>query len=587
MARWCLNDLYTGFDSPEFLADFNAAGGRIAEFTKWAEENFVSMDNASAKLVEYIGMVNQNSKSLIKMIIYSMLVKSVDDNNLDAKKYGDQLRVMFAGLTKPQVMFAAYVGKIDDLEAVINSHDTLKEHAFILREQKAKNKYLLSEQEEVVFANLKTTGSSAWEDMKNQQTATMRIKVTVEGEEKELPLPAVRNLAYDANPETRKAAYLAEMAAYKDVDKACAAALNAIKGEALTAVRLRGYDSPLDMTLKNSRMQKETLDAMISAMEDFLPSFRRYFKKKAQKLGHKNGLPWFDLVAPTGEVNMKFTLEEGRKFVLDNFYKFSKRLGDFTKHAFDNNWVDSEVREGKTGGAYCMGLHSIGQSRILENFNGTFSNVTTTAHEFGHAYHNLCLKDVSSMNATYTMPIAETASNFCETIIIDAALENADQKTKEAILEQDLSDAMAVIIDIYSRYLFETRLFEARAKGSLSVAEINELMKQAQIDAYGDGIDPEYLHEYAWLNKPHYYFVDRNFYNFPYAYGLMFSKGLYAQYLEKGQEFVDKYDALLTATGSASLEEVGDMAGIDVRKKDFWVSSLKLIDAKLNEFCTL
>lgn len=585
--RWCLDDLYMGFDTPEFLADFEAVKKEIARFAGWAEESFANMDRAGEKLTECINTMNNNSRIIGRLMTFAMLTRSVDDNNQEAKKYGDMLRVALADMAKPRVMFETYVGQVADLDKLIDAYPVLKEHEFILREIKSKNKYLLPQGEEVLFAKLKNTGSSAWNDMKEQLTATMKIPVIVEGEERILPLPAIRNLAFSTNPETRKAAYEAEMKSYEDVEKAVAGALNAIKGEALTNVALRGYDSPLHMTLENSRMEQGTLDAMISAMVDFLPSFRRFYKKKAEILGHKNGLPWYDIMASISEVDMKFTLEEGRKFCLDNFYKFSQKMGDFTKHAFDNNWVDSEVREGKRGGAFCMGLHSIGQSRIMENFNGTFSNVTTTAHEFGHAYHNLCLKDKTSLNASYTMPIAETASNFCESIVIDAALAGADEKTKAAILEQDLADSMQVIVDIYSRFLFENRLFEARAKGPLSVDEINDLMLQAQKDSYGDGLDPDVLHKYMWINKPHYYYVDRNFYNFPYAYGLMFSKGLYAQYLEQGESFLEKYDNLLAATGSASLEEVGDMAGIDVRKKDFWVSSLKLIESKLDEFCKL
>jgi len=405
-ARWCLNDLYKGFDAPEFLADIETAKKDIAAFSAWADENFATMDRAGEKLVECINIINNNSRILGKLMSFAMLTRSVDDGNQDAKKYGDMLRVAFAEATKPRVMFEAYIGQVEDLDGLIAAHPVLKEHEFILNEIKSKNKYLLNQGEEVVFAKLKNTGSSAWNDMKEQLTATMKIKVMVEGEEKVLPLPAVRNLAFDTNPKTRKDAYEAEMASYATVDKAVAASLNAIKGEVLTTVALRGYNSPLHMTLANSRMEQGTLDAMISAMVDFLPSFRRFYKKKAEILGHKKGLPWYDIMAPTSEVNMKFTLEEGRKFVLDNFYKFSQKMGDFTKHAFDNNWVDSEVREGKRGGAFCSGMHAIGQSRIMENFNGTFSNVTTTAHEFGHAYHNLCLKDKSFMNAGYTMPIA-------------------------------------------------------------------------------------------------------------------------------------------------------------------------------------
>ncbi|MDR2166820.1 MAG: M3 family oligoendopeptidase [Clostridiales bacterium] len=581
---WNLDDLYTSFESPEFLADFEAVKKEVADLTAWTVENFADSENAGEKLTTYINRVNGN-KAFMKLYCFAMLTRSVEDGNEAAKKYMDLLGMLHAEFTRPEVLFKAYVGKIDDLDGLIAAHPVLKEHEFILREIKAKSEFLLSEAEEVVFAKMRNTGSRAWNDMKEQLTATLRIPVMVEGEEKILPLPAVRNLAYEKNPETRKNAYFAELKAYEEIDKAVAASLNSIKGEVLTNVAMRGYESPLHMTLVNSRMETQTLEAMISSMEDFLPSFRRYFKKKAEILGHEGALPWYDLFAPVGEVDMRFTWQEAMDFTLEQFYTFSQKLGDFTKHAFDNRWTDVPVREGKRGGAFCMNIHAIGQSRVMMNFDGSFSNVTTLAHEYGHAYHGDCLNDVSSMNSSYTMPIAETASNFCETIIVDAAMQKADDNGKFVILEQVISDAMQVVVDIYSRYLFETRLFEKRAGGPLSVDEINELMLAAQKDAYGDGLDHGVLHKYMWINKPHYYYPDRNFYNFPYAYGMMFSQGLYAQYLAEGESFVPKYDKLLAATGSASLEQVGDLAGIDVRKKDFWTQSLKLIEAKIDEFC--
>ena len=582
---WNLDDLYTSFQSEEFLADIELAKKEIGELSSWAGENFASKDNAAEKIATFINRVNNDSKPLRKLAPYCMLVRSVDESNKDAKKYEDIVRNIMSDMAKPDVLFKAYVGSLDNLDSLIASNPVLQEHAFILGEIKAQNAYLLSEKEEVILAKMKNTGSNAWNDMKEQLCATLRIPVTVDGVEKVLPLPAIRNLAHDKNQETRKAAYIAELKSYEQVERAVAAALNSIKGEVVTTVALRGYSSPLDMTLKSSRMEEGTLKAMITAMEEYLPSLRRYFKKKAEVLGHKNGLPWYDLFAPTGEIDLTYNYEEAKELVLEQFYKFSKKLGDYTKHAFDNGWVDDTVREGKRGGAFCVNLHAIGQSRVMLNHDGAFSNVITLAHEFGHAYHGECLKDKTYMNSVYSMPIAETASTFCESIVVDAVLANVDDKTRYAILEQEISKSLQIIIDIYSRYLFELRFFEKRAQGVVSVEDINQLMLQAQKDAYGDGLDPEHLHQYMWVNKPHYYYAARNFYNFPYAYGMMFSSGLYAQYLEQGESFVQKYDDLLAATGSASLEAIGDLAGINVREKDFWLNALKVIESKVDEFC--
>ena len=582
--RWSLDDLYTSFESAEFLADFKAAKEEIADFGKWAGQAFASPDDAGAKLEAYINRVN-GSKKFQKLFSFAMLTRSVDEHNEAAKKYSDLLRGLMAEMSKPSVLFKGFVARLTDLDALIAASPVLTEHEFVLREIVAQNKYLLSEKEEIAIAKMRITGSAAWADMKDMLLATMKIPVTVEGVEKVLPLPAVRNLAFDANAETRKGAYFAEMKAYENVERASAAALNAIKGEVLTQVALRGYESPLHMTLVNSRLEKSTLEAMISAMEDFLPSFRRYYKKKAQLLGHKGSLPFYDLFAPSAKVKMKFTYQEAMDFILEHFYAYSQEMGDFTKKAYDDKWVDAEVREGKRGGAFCANLHSIGQSRVMANFDGSFSNVTTLAHEFGHAYHGHCLKDTSYLNTSYTMPIAETASTFCESIITDAAIKKADADEKLAILEVSISDALQVVVDIYSRFLFESRFFEKRAGGPLSVEEINNLMLQAQKDAYGDGLDHDCLHKYMWVNKVHYYYAERNFYNFPYAYGMLFSNGLYAQYLDEGASFCEKYNNLLAATGKKSLEAVGDMAGIDVRKKEFWTKSLKLVEDKIDEFC--
>jgi len=582
--RWNLDDLYTSFDSKEFLDDFEAVKSEIGAFSAWAEENFADASDAARKIEYYLNHMN-NATRCQKLFAFASLTRSVDDDNEAAKKYGDQLRVAYTEMAKPEVLFKAFVCALPDVDSVIAQSPVLKEHEFTLKEIRQNGRFMLSDKEELIYAKMRTTGSTAWEDMNNQQLAGLRIPVNVKGEDKHLPLPAVRNLAYDGDAETRKNGYLAELAAYEQVDKAAASALNAIKGEVLTNVGLRGYESPLHMTLHTSRMEKGTLDAMLSAMVDTLPAFRRYFKKKAAVLGHKGSLPFYDLFAPVGKVNMTFSYAEATDFVVKHFSSFSERMGAFTQKAIDSNWVDAEVRAGKRGGAFCSNLHAISQSRVMLNFDGAFGNVSTLAHEFGHAWHGECLRRLPYLNTRYTMPIAETASTFCECIITDAAMQKASGDEKFVILEQELLRAGQVVVDIYSRYLFETAFFEKRKNGPLSVAEINELMLNAQKEAYGDGLDHDCLHKYMWICKNHYYYAERNFYNFPYAYGLLFTLGLYAQYLEEGASFTKKYDKLLSATGANALETVGDMAGINVRTKDFWLSSLKLIERKIEQFC--
>ena len=284
---------------------------------------------------------------------------------------------------------------------------------------------------------------------------------------------------------------------------------------------------------------------------------------------------------------MSFTYEEARDYILKNFKTFSPELEKFTKKAFDNEWIDAEPREGKRGGAFCANLHPIGESRILANFDGSFSNMTTLAHELGHAFHGDCLKEEHVLNSGYTMPIAETASIFCETIVVNAALKDADKKEAFTILEANLQGAGQVIVDIMARFLFESKVFEIRKDHALSVQELKDTMLWAQKEAYGDGLDHEALHPYMWVNKPHYYSAGLSFYNFPYAFGLLFAKGVYAEYLKRGEAFVPEYTKLLKATGKNEIKDVANMVGIDVQDPEFWKSSLALIEKDIEEFIKL
>ena len=281
---------------------------------------------------------------------------------------------------------------------------------------------------------------------------------------------------------------------------------------------------------------------------------------------------------------MNFTYDEASKFIVKNFKSFSDDLANFAQKAINNDWIDVEPREGKVGGAFCAGIHTLGESRILLNFGGSFGDVVTMAHELGHGFHGECLKNESILNSNYPMPIAETASTFCETIIKKAAIKDATEKEALSILETEISDCTQVIVDIYSRFLFEKSVFEERKESALTVERIKELMLNAQKEAYGDGLDENYLHPYMWAWKPHYYDANYNYYNFPYAFGLLFAKGLYAEYLKKGSDFVGEYERLLSITGKNKIADITKEVGIDIHDKEFWKNSLKTIEEDIEKF---
>ncbi len=584
MMRWSLDELYSSFKSEEFIEDSKRIDTLIVEVREFAQKELINHEHAGEKIEKYIKKNQEISEVISKVLGFASLTMSVDARNEEAKEYYGKISMKLSDLTLPQVMFERFLKDEENLEGYLEESELLKEHAFFLEDMKRNAKYMLSDEEEVLISKMSNTGSKAWTNLQNQLTSTLMVDM---GEGKTLPLPAVRNLAYDGNQSVRKEAYEKELKSYEKIEDSSGAALNGIKGEVITVSKLRGFKNPLEETLVNSRMDEETLEAMFTAIKESLPVFRTYLKRKATLLGHEQGLPFYDLFAPMGESKLHFTYEEAMDFVVKNFNTFSDKLGSFAKNAYDKNWLDVEPREGKRGGAFCSSLHSIGESRVMANFDGSFSNMTTLAHELGHGYHGFLLKDESILNSSYPMPIAETASIFCETIVVNAALKEMDDQEAVTVLEQSIQDATQVIVDIYSRYLFETNLFEIRQDHPLSINELKETMLKAQKDAYGDGLDRNYLHPYMWLNKTHYYSAGRNFYNFPYAFGLLFAKGLYAIYLEKGDSFVKQYDELLTMTGKNNIVDVAKRMNIDVTKPDFFRGSLKLVERDIEKFLDL
>lgn len=583
MNTWNLDILYTGFDDERLKKDEARFDGIIEKMRDF-EEVFAGEEHDVADLIAYLNQQIEYTELADKLFHFAMLKQSTHSTDQEAVKYLNRLQTKTAALSKVETMFKQWLKRFPDIGKAIEKDDFLQEHAYYLSERIEEAKHLLDEDTEQLIAKLRQSGSTAWSRLQSLLTST--LAVDYEGDEK--PLSEVRNLAYDKDPETRKKAYQAELAAYEKIDKPIAFSLNAIKGEVNTLSEERGYASPFEQTLIQSRMKKETLDAMLEAMRGFLPSFRKYLKRKASLLGHEDGLPFYDLFAPVGDLSRTFTVEEAKDYILRNFGSFSKRLHDMAKRAFEEEWIDFFPKKGKVGGAFCANIPSIKESRVLTNFTGSFSDVITLSHELGHAYHGEAIFGESILNTDYTMPVAETASTFCETIVKNAALaDSGDEDEKIYLLESSLQDSTQVIVDIMSRYLFEKAVFEGRKDTLFDEKELKDMMLDAQKKTYGDGLDPQCLHPYMWVCKGHYYSGGLSYYNFPYAYGLLFAKGLYAKYLEDREAFVGLYDKLLASTGKMNVEDVAKIADIDVTQKAFWVDSLNIIKKDIDRFLEL
>ena len=582
MGTWNLDILYTGFDTVEFKNDMDRLNETIPEYIALSEK--AGTLSPKELLTEYVRLSEELSELSEKIGIYASLRTSANTRDSEAASMLGRLMAATSATAAPSAVIEKVISEIPNLEEIVDSTPELAEYKYLIMNIKRDSKYLLSDKEENIFTRMSISGASAWSDL--QSNLTSGVSVDYEGEE--ITLSTVRNLAYSPDADVRRKAYDAELACYGKIKDSVALALNSIKLQVLTECELRGYESPLDKSLYQSRMKRSTLDALITAMKEYLPAFHKYLRAKAKALGHEGGLPWYDLFAPMGKSDKTYTVEDAENYLLGIFGQFDTELHDMVRCAFEERWIDFFPRDGKVGGAFDCGVPCAKQSRVLTNFDGSFSDVVTLAHELGHSFHDRQVFCHSVLNQGYSMPVAETASTFNEVLVMETAIAAAtDREEKLALIESQLMDACQIICDIYSRFLFESAVFENRPMEVLSPDRMCELMLTAQKDAYGDGIDHECLHPYMWLCKGHYYSGGLSFYNYPYAFGGLFARGLYARYKEVGAPFVDTYKAMLRATSITDVEECALIAGVDLTDPDFWRSGLQSIADRIDEFCDL
>lgn len=577
--EWALDPIYKGLEDPAYEADMQAVEKLIAEFAKAVKEAGKAEECAENLLLLEEELVLKISR----LGLYLSLRQSVEAENGEVMAQDSRLMKMYSQLMPFTAAADKIFAKIEDIDVLAKKSEVVKEYTFLLKQAKENAKYLLSDDVEEIISAMDMTGGSAWDQLQSFLTST--VKVDYDG--KVVTLSEIRNMAYDPDQAVRKAAYEAELACYEKIQDSIAFALNNIKNQVTFLCHKRGYESPLAMTLKQSRMTKETLDAMLEAIKGYLPTFRKYLRKKAEMLGHENGLPFYELFAPLGKSDKKFSVEEARDYLVNCFKTFTPDMSDIIQEAFDNEWIDFFPRKGKRGGAFCAGVPGMKESRILTNYDGNFGAVSTLAHELGHAFHNRQTEDNRTLNQDYSMPVAETASTFNETHLGHFALTTATPEEKLALLENDLMEKTQCIVDIYSRFLFESAVFEQSQSKFLMADDLKALMLDEQRQAYGEGLDENYLHPYMWACKGHYYSSGLSFYNFPYAFGNLFAVGLYNMFLEEGESFVPKYKAMLKATPTCTIEEAGAMMGVDLTDKKFWESSLALIAKDIEAFCGL
>ena len=589
--RWDLSWIADSLDSPSFTEREEAVGAQVARLQAHFDNNDIRagdpLGNTEATaevLAETIDLLNSLITEVreIRAAVAGMVSQDATDDL--AATVGDRLRrTLTTPLNILATRFDAFTARVDPEELAL-LHPTIADHLYPLKRSATSAHHQMSEAEESLAAGLALTGGTAWVrlhgDIYGRLTGTLEASSRA-GET--LPVTQLRALATDPDSEIRRAAFEAELDAWKSNSISFAAALNSQKGESITLNRRRGWPDDLAPALFDNAIDATTLEAMTAEVTESLSDFRRYISTKARVLGHGDGrLPWWDLLAPAeGAGSGETTWTEAINRVRTAFGTYAMPLEQLATRAAEESWIDAEPRAGKAGGAFCMPVRGA-DSRILLTFDGSADAVQTLAHELGHAYHNSVLGDRTWMQRSTPRCLAETASIFCETLVVQSLITAAQGPERLALLETDLQGATQVVVDIHSRFLFETELYNRRAHDTLSVDEFCELMTQCQRSAYGEVVEP--LHPWMWAVKAHYF---TPYYNFPYTFGLLFGLGLYARYQLDPEGFRHGYDDLLGATGLGDAAALASRFDIDITDRSFWKSSLDVLRSRIDDYCDL
>ncbi len=505
-----------------------------------------------------------------------------------ARQVGAQVSQIGAAFASVLTVLDSLLVAVPDAEwQVLLAAPELESLRFVLDERRRKARDMMDPEREKLVNDLSTDGYHGWSDLYDLTAGRMTIKLEPGGGKEEEVSPGQAANRMSA-PDAGVRAHIMDRweKAWGDQADFCALALNHLAGYRLNLYRNRGWESVLREPLEYNRMQAATLDAMWSAISARKEPLVRYLARKKEMLGLP-ALGWQDVDAPVGKDGRKLTYEQAAEFIVEQFERFSPRMAALARRAFDERWIEAEDRPGKRMGGFCTSFPRSRQSRIFVTFSGSMGNLATLAHELGHAFHQSVMNDLEPFNQQYAMAVAETASTFAEMIVADAAVRFAANEAERMVLIEDkLRRAVSLLMNIHCRFLFETRFYDERRKGVVSVARLNELMVQAQKEAFREALD--LYHPHFWASKLHFYITRTPFYNFPYTFGYLFSAGVYAKALAAGRSFETDYANLLRDTGRMRVEDLAQAhLGADLTREEFWGVAVDNVLADLEEFLQL
>lgn len=468
------------------------------------------------------------------------------------------------------------------------AHPKLTGSKFSWDQQRLLKHTLLSEKEETLLTAMGPTGFQAWSELYDTIAGSMKVKIELDGKIEEVGLAQATSMTKGPDSKARKAAWQGIQHAWRNQEESSAAILNSLAGWRLELNKKRSHTKPvdfMDMPLFQSRIQKETLDAMLTAVQNNAPDIQKAALLMAKMHGKAKLDPW-DLLAPapiaTQSKNLSFA--EGIKQIRDAFNKVSPEFGNFIDMMNEKKWIEGRVLPNKRNGAYCTGFAKSNTPRVFMTYMGSNQDVSTLAHELGHAFHSWSLRDLPLDQQDYPMTLAETASIFAETVLADELIQNA--KTKEEKMDfawANVEGAVSLLLNIPARYEFESKFYEARKEKTQTPDELRTLTNNAWKKWYGDTLTEN--DQMFWATKLHFSIAGVSFYNFPYTFGYLFALSIYARRKELGDKFMGKYVEILRDTGRMTAEDlIQKHLGEDIRKPQFWQKSIDVVKSKIKDF---
>jgi oligoendopeptidase F len=590
---WDLTSYFPEFNGPEMPQFKEALRHDIASLRDKAASLPILTDASLAAWEEVLARGEDLTRRMSHLSSYISCLVSSDSRNEDYLKEEAALALLRAEFAKVRIEYLrAFKGATDADFAQLLARPYLAGAENYLTRVREEARRAMTAEKEILATDLGVDGIQSWGRLYDRVSAKLEFEMTFpDGRRERLPMSQRRSLMDHPDRRVRRAAFEAGNAAWRSVEDIAAAALNAIAGTRFTLNRHRGVDHFLDIALFQSALSRKTLDAMFAALFANLEMPRRILRLKAKLMG-RSGVAWFDLGAPLDLPDPeKLSWEKARRLVGESFQRAYPALGDFfERHVLAKNWIDWAPRAGKRPGGFCTSSMLSQESRIFMTYNESLGDVLTLAHESGHAFHGHQMGDVRPYARGYPMTLAETASTFGEQVFMNGLLDDPaiSDEQKAMILDIDAGHGAIYLLDIPVRYEFEKAFYEERQNGEVSVSRLKKLMTETQCRVLGEVLEPGGEDPYFWASKLHFYITGLTFYNFPYTFGYLLSRGLYAMFKKEGAAFLPKYEDLLRLAGSDTSENVVKRTvDRDIEATEFWTEAIQSLEQPLNHLESL